>query len=89
VTFDEARFAAWLAVERTRRHDVPGFEHAMFFEWTRLGRPAAAAAEGVVVAPVVLAAPAPAPATQRPAPRRQSARRAAPAAAAPALTSLF
>ncbi|TAK30978.1 MAG: hypothetical protein EPO40_06190 [Myxococcaceae bacterium] len=80
-TCDWPRFEAWFAVERQRRHSVPGFEHAMFFEWLRLGQPAASAAAEAPVASAALPPPAPAPAPRparpaaprspRPAPQRQ------------------
>ncbi|MDO9016658.1 MAG: hypothetical protein Q8S73_43070 [Deltaproteobacteria bacterium] len=73
---DLARFEAWLAVERVGKHDVPGFEHAMFFAWWQAGCPAAGAAGSVAAA-----APIASPAATGPAPRpRASAPRPRPTA---------
>ena len=73
---DWPRFEAWFAVERQRRHSVPGLEHALFFEWLRLGQPAAGV-EAAPEAPVAAAPPAPTPRPAR-APQPQAPRPAAP-----------
>lgn len=81
---DWDRFEAWLAVERTQRHVVPGFEHAAFFLWRRLGSPAAAEVVATLATPAepvrveAPPAPPPPPPAPRPAPTAPAAPRQQP-----------